>query len=62
MDAKVRFKEPGTVIHLNGQQIHSGNLTQETYEWLLSWSKDFEVHFVPLEETKPPKNGKAKEE
>lgn len=61
----VKFKEPGTVIHLNGQAIHSGNLTEDNYLWLLSWSKDFTLQFVPAEKeevkSKAKADGKAKE-
>lgn len=45
----VQFREPGSVIRLNGMEVHSGNLTQENYEFLLSWSKDFALQFVPAE-------------
>jgi len=61
----VKFREPGSVIRLNGMEVHSGNLTQETYEYLLGWSKDFAVQFAPLEnqdgKPKVKSDGKAKE-
>lgn len=61
----VKFKEPGSVIRLNGQEIHSGNLTEETYLWMMAWSKDFALQFVPAEKeeakSKSKANGKAAE-
>ncbi len=60
----VKFKEPGSVINLNGQKIHSGNLTEDSYLWLMSWSKDFALQFVPAdnkEVKQKAKDGKAKE-
>lgn len=44
----VQFKDEGAVIRFNGHEIHSGNLTQELYESLLAWSKDFALQFVPF--------------
>lgn len=50
MEAKVKFIDPAVIIFINGQRIHQGNLTQEDYEYLVSWSKDYETMFVPIEE------------
>lgn len=51
----VKFKEPGSIIHVNGQQIHSGNLTEDSYLFLLSWNKDYALQFVPAEEKEAAK-------
>lgn len=65
-EAKVKFKDPDAIISINGQKIHPGNLTQEDYEYLLSWNKDYASLFVPLEninlEAKPKKQKDGKEE
>lgn len=67
MDAKVKFKDSDMIIHINGQKIHPGNLTQEDYDYLLSWNQDYASLFIPLEtvnlEAKPKskKDGKAEE-
>ncbi len=63
----VQFKDEGSVIRLNGQEIHSGNLTQDLYESLLAWSKDFALQFVPyVKKERKPKavkpDGKATKE
>jgi hypothetical protein len=68
MEAKVKFKDPDMIINVNGQKIHPGNLTQEDYEYLLSWNKDYASLFVPLEtvnleaKSKKKSDGKAAEE
>lgn len=66
MEAKVRFKDPGVVIHVNGQRIDSSNLTQENYLYLCQWNESYADYFVPLEEKIQPKekskkDGKAEE-
>jgi len=66
MEAKVKFRNPGVTIHVNGQKIDQNNLTQEDYEYLIQWNKSYADYFVPLEEKiqpkeKPNKNGKAEE-
>lgn len=64
MEANVKFKVPGASITINGQKFHDGNLTQEDYEYLVSWSKDFASQFVPKEkvEDKPKNKKDGKEE
>jgi len=67
MIAKVKFKEPGVTICINGQRMHAGNLTQEDYEYLLSWNPEYASHFEPVEEKaearpKLKQDGKTKEE
>lgn len=65
MDAKYQFKDPDMIININGQKIHPGNLTQEDYDYLLSWNQDYASLFVPLEnvnleaKSKIKKDGKA---
>lgn len=68
MDAKVKFKDPDMIININGQKIHPGNLTQEDYDYLLSWNKDYASLFEPLEiitleakSSKKKTDGKAEE-
>jgi len=67
MDAKFKFKDPDMIININGQKIHPGNLTQEDYDYLLSWNKDYASLFVPLEnvnleaKSKKKSDGKAEE-
>ncbi len=67
MEAKFKFKDSDGIININGQKIHPGNLTQEDYDYLLSWSKDYASLFVPLEtitleaKTKKKEDGKVKE-
>ncbi len=67
MEAKVKFKDPDMIINVNGQKIHPGNLTQEDYDYLLSWNKDYASLFVPLEninlevKSKSKRDGKAEE-
>lgn len=66
-DAKFKFKDPDMIININGQKIHPGNLTQEDYDYLLSWNKDYASLFVPLEnvtleaKSKKKSDGKAEE-
>lgn len=61
----VQFKDEGAVIRFQGQEIHSGNLTQDSYESLLAWSKDFASQFVPYvkkeRKVKAKPDGKSKE-
>ena len=68
MEANVKFKDPDMIINVNGQKIHPGNLTQEDYDYLLSWNKEYASLFEPLEaiqvEAKPKKqktDGESKE-
>ena len=66
MEAKVKFKNPGITIHLNGQKINQSTLTQEDYDYLCSWNPSYADYFVSLEEkiqpiVKEKKDGKAKE-
>ena len=67
-DAKVRFKDPDMIININGQRIHPGNLTQEDYEYLMSWNREaYEPFFVSREninlepKSKIKKDGKGEE-
>ncbi len=67
METKVKFKDPDMVININGQKIHPGNLTQEDYDYLLSWNKDYASLFEPLgivnleAKSKSKTDGKASE-
>ena len=66
MEAKVKFKDPGVTIHLNGQKINQNSLTQEDYDYLCSWNPSYADYFDPLEEkiqpiVKSKQDGKAKE-
>ncbi len=57
-DAKqYHFKDPGTHLRINGQVFHQGNLTEETYLYIVGWSKDYEALFSP---GPPPPSKKAK--
>ena len=60
-----KFKEPGVTIRINGQRINQGNLTQEDYDYLISWNPNYADLFEPADGTaavKPdqpkPKNKK----
>ncbi len=66
MEPKVKFKDPNVTICINGQRINQGSLTQEDYEYLLSWNPSYASYFVPVEEKKEVKpktkeDGKGKE-
>jgi hypothetical protein len=66
MEAKVKFKNPGVIININGQKIDHTNLTQENYDYLCAWNQSYADYFEPLEEkiqpiVKSKQDGKAKE-
>ncbi len=65
MTPNVKFKDATVTICINGQRINQNNLTQEDYEYLLSWNQSFASYFEPVgeKEVKPKQksDGKAKE-
>lgn len=52
MTPKVKFLDPTVTICINGQRINQNNLTQEDYEYLVSWNQSYASYFVPVEEKK----------
>lgn len=55
MEPKVKFLDPSITICVNGQRINQNNLTQEDYEYLVSWNESYAAYFVPVEEKKEVK-------
>ena len=50
MGKKVRMKNPGEVLKISGWEIHDGNITFETYTFLVDQNPNLKVHFVETEE------------
>lgn len=66
MEANVKFKDASITIHVNGQKINQSSLTQEDYDYLVSWNPSYADYFVSIEEKIQPKaklktDGKAPE-
>lgn len=51
----VRFRDTGATIRINGQEINQANLTQDSYEYLLAFNKNYALQFVSAEEKEAAK-------
>ena len=63
MGKKVKMANPGEVLKIAGySDIHDGNLTFETYTFLVEKNPNLKVHFVEYEEgAKEVKSSKQKD-